>query len=197
MSKVIVNEEQCQLIAQRLMPLEIRPHHFQRPYLTFPSDRETKLRAWLYSTAICHQTHTLINKKRHLKGWDCFEYVYANLGKENSPMLDPRFLARLTVNQLIEKLKPLFSDDGNPEKCTLDRLEQRAQFIIDISKKINKEYGGKIENMLRKSDGLLFNNGTGLYELLEQFPCFADPLRKKSTIFIKWIIGCKEIWGGF
>ncbi|MBI2665257.1 hypothetical protein HYX12_01385 [Candidatus Woesearchaeota archaeon] len=186
--KVVINKEQCKLIAERLMPLELRPGHFKRPYLTFTSDNETKLRAWFYSTAICHQTHTLINRKRNLKGWDYLEYVFTNLGKEKSKLIDPTYLTTLQVGELIERLKPLFADDESPEHCTLDRLEQRAQFIIDISKKINEDYDGKIGNMLKKCNGFLFKDGTGLYELLKPFPSFDDPLRKKSTLFIQLII---------
>ncbi|MBU1132366.1 queuosine salvage family protein [Patescibacteria group bacterium] len=190
-NQTIVNEKQCRLIAEKLMPLELRQNHFQRLFLNFPADTETKLRAWLFATAICHQTHILINKKKNLVGWDFLEYVYSDLGKENSPLLDPHYLARLTAPELAEKLKPLFADDGNHENCTLDRLEERARFIIEISKQLNEKYEGKVENILQKSNGFLFNNGNGLYELLEQLPPFADPLRKKSTIFIKWIVDGK------
>lgn len=185
--KTILNKEQCKLIAKTIKPLQFRKQHLERPLLTFQADKETKLRTYLFLSAICHQTHSLINKKLNLKGWSFSEYVFTNLGKENSELLNPNFLAKLTTNQLIEKLKPLFSDDGNPNNCTLDKLDQRADFIIQISKKLNEQYNGKVENLIKKSDGFLINNGNGLYELLEKFEAFSDPLRKKSTLFAQLI----------
>ena len=184
MSQVVVNEEQCKLIAEKLAPLNFRKELLQREYLTFPADRETKLRVFLYSAAICHQTHTLINRRKNIKGWNCIEFTYAGLGKTNSNLIDPAYLATLSPVELAEQLKPIFSEDGNPENCTLDRLEERSQILINISKKLNQEYHGKIENLLEKTENKLINQHQGLYELLEKFPAFGDPLRKKSMVFI-------------
>ena len=186
--KVVVNEEICKLVAERLIPLCFRKEHFQRLFLNFPSDKETKLRAFLFPVAICHQTHILHSKKLNLWGWEYLEHVYTNLGKYYSQLIDPKYLANLSKEELIEKLKPLFSDDGNPENCTLDRLEERAEFIIEISKYLNENYDGKIENLLIKSNGHLFNKENGIYELMEHLPAFADSQRKKSTVFIKFVI---------
>ena len=189
--KVEVNKEQCEFIANKLKDLKFKPEIFQREYLTFPADKETKLRVFLFSAAICHQTHALINKKRNLKGWDYLEFVFAQLGKENSLLINPNYLAQQSPVELSEQLKPLFADDGNPENCTLDRLEQRAQFMIDISKLLNQKYAGKVENVLEASNGYLFNQGNGLYKLLAEFTAFADPLCKKSTIVIRFIVDAK------
>jgi hypothetical protein len=186
--KVIVNEEQCKLVAQRLIPLQFRKEHFKRQFLNFPSDKETKLRTFLFPVAICHQTHNLHSKKLNLWGWEYLEHIYTNLGQFYSQLIDPKYLANLSKEKLIEKIKPLFSDDGNPENCTLDRLEERAGFIIEISKYLNEHYDGKIMNLLLKSNGLLFDNGQGIYELMEHLPAFADSQRKKSTVFIKLVI---------
>ena len=183
--KVIVNNQQCELIAKRILPLRFRKDHFERPFLTFPSNKETKLRAFLFAAAICHQTHTLINKKKNLKGWSCLEDVFTLLGKENSQLLNPEFVANLSSAELSEKLKPLFADDGDPENCTLDRLEERSNFLIQISKVLLEKYAGKVENLLDLSDGFLLKNQNGLYDLLKDFEAYSDPLRKKSTVFIQ------------
>jgi hypothetical protein len=180
--KVIVNEEQCKLIAERLAPLQFRKEHFKRPFLTFQADKETKLRAFLYSVAICHQTHTLHSEKLNIWGWEYLEHVYTNLGQDNSKLLDPQYLANLSNEELVKELTELFSENNI---CTLDRLEERVEFIIEISKYLNEHYDGKVNNLLLKSNGLLLN---GLYELMEDIPSFADPQRKKSTVFIKFVI---------
>lgn len=181
--KVVINDKQCELIAKCIKPLEFRKSFFKRPFLSFPSDRETKLRAFLFVAAICHQTHTLISKKKNLKGWYCLEDVFATLGKTNPELLDVKFLAELSPEELSEKLKPLFSDDGNPENCTLDRLKERSHFIIQISKVLLEKYEGKMEKLLEKSSGLL-GGENGLYALLKDFEAFSDPLLKKSTVFM-------------
>lgn len=185
--KVVVNEKQCKLIAQRLAPLKFRKELLLREYLRFSADDETKLRVYLYSAAICHQTSTLINKKKNLKGWDYLESVFLQLGRERSDILNPSILALMPAEKLAEKLKPLFADDGNPENCTLDRLQQRADLLIDTAKKLNEKYEGKVKNLLKLSGGYLINNGKGLYELLPVFSAFADPLNKKSTVAVKFM----------
>ncbi|MFA6161012.1 MAG: queuosine salvage family protein [Patescibacteria group bacterium] len=183
--KVSVNNHQCELIATRLLPLQFRKAHFDRPFLTFQSDNETKLCAYLFSSAICHQTHALINRKKNLKGWGCLEDAYTSLGTDGSPLLKPEYIAALDAKQLSELLKPLFSEGGDLTYCTLDRLEERSNFIIEISKILNEKYGGRVENMIAKAEGYLLNNGNGIYELLEEFSAFVDPLKKKSTVFLQ------------
>lgn len=189
--KVIVNEFQCTQVGERIKPLQIRKNHFERPFLSFPADNETKLRAYLFSAAICHQTHTLVNKRKNLKGWSCLEDVYTSLGIANSSLLDPAFLASLSPEDLSVRLKPLFSDDGSPENCTLDRLVERSNFLIQASKLLNDKYSGRVENLLARSNDFLINKGTGLYELLGAFEAYVDPLRKKSTVFVQLITDAK------
>lgn len=181
-----VNISQCKKIGQVVKNLRLRSSFYEREFIAFKADKETKLRAYFYAVAICHQTHTLINKKDNLKGWEYLEQVYGQLARENSELLDPSYLAELTSQELSEKLKPLFADSGNPDHCTLDRLEERSRLLIDSGKVIKEKYDNKIFNLVAKSDGYLIKDGDGLYELLEQFEAYADPMRKKSTILIKF-----------
>jgi hypothetical protein len=120
-----------------------------------------------------------------VKGWEYLEYVYTKLGKENSRVLDPFYLTTLSAYDLVEQLTPLFADDG---ECTLDGVEERARFLIEIGKIITTSYGGKITNLIDTADGYLLHNGTGLYESLAQFSSFTDLLRKKSTLIATFMI---------
>lgn len=183
--KVIINSNQCALVAKCLRPLRFRPEHFKRPFLTFAADPETKLRVYLYISAICHQTHSLINKRQNLKGWNYLEDVFAQLGQDNSPLLKPEIIANFSSAELSCKLRPLFAEDGNPKNCTLDRLDKRSTLLIQTAKTLNAKYSGQVKNLLQTSNGFLKNNKTGLYYLLQDFTAFADPLRKKSTVFIQ------------
>ena len=94
----------------------------------------------------------------------------------------------MMINKLPKKLKPIFADDSNPDNCTLDRLEERSRFLIEIGRILKEKYDNKIINLLDLSNNLLINDGSGLYETLEQFEAYSDPLRKKSTILIKFLI---------
>ena len=186
--KAAINTKQCKHIGEIIHNLKFRPSFYQREFLTFNSDKETKLRAYFYSVAICHQTYTLINKRKNLKGWDYLEYIFLNLAKNNPNQLDPGHLSNLSTDELSNKLKHIFSEDGNPDNCTLDRLEERSRFLIELGKIIKENYDNKISNIIESSDNLLVNKGHGLYEILEQLESFSDPARKKSTFFIKLLL---------
>lgn len=185
MNQAKINKEQCENIGNIVKNYKFRPSFYERELITFEAEEEAKARAYLYAAAICHQTHTLINKKLNLKGWDYLSSVFANLAKDNSNLLNPEDLSSLTIKELSNKFEILFSDDGNPKNCTLDKLSGRSAFLIQTAKIIREKYNNKITNLLRLSNGFLFNKGKGLYELLEKFPAYSDKLRKKSTVFIK------------
>jgi len=185
MNQVRINKKQCKNIGNIVKNYKFRPSFYERELITFKADEETKARTYLYAVAVCHQTHTLINKKLNLKGWDYLSRVFITLAKDKSDLLNPENLSSLSNNELSNRLKLLFSDDGNPENCTLDRLSERADFLIQTAEIIKEEYSNRITNLLRLTDNFLFYKGKGLYELLEKFPVYSDKLRKKSTVFIK------------
>ncbi|MGD2200642.1 MAG: hypothetical protein PVJ38_03285 [Candidatus Bathyarchaeota archaeon] len=177
--------DKCVDIGRIVKALKFRPSFYNREFITFDTSDEIKMRVYLYSIAICHQTHSLVNKKKNLLGWDFIEFAYLNMVKEDSQLLDPSNLADLSVDEVSLKIRPFFSDDGTPENCTLDRLGERSAFLIDIGKKISDRYEGRVKNLVNSSGGYLLRDGEGLYEILEQFEAYKDPLRKKSGLFIK------------
>lgn len=192
-NKIKINNTRCKKIAQVVKTLKLRSGHYERKYLTLDVDPETKMRAHFFVAAICHQTHILKSKKLNLVGWNYLEQVFTELMKQNSELLDPNYLVKLSPNDLGNQLAVLFSDDGTLENSTLDRLEERAGFMIEISRVLVEKYQGRLENMVNQSKGYLFKEGSGLYELLEQFEPFKDPFRKKSTIFIMTISGANLV----
>lgn len=185
MPNVIINTKQCENIGKIIKKLKLRRSFFEREFIVYPADTETKLKMYIFPIAICHQTHTLINKKKNLKGWDCLEDAYLRIAKDGSDLLDINYLAEAPLDELIKKMKPYFSEDNTPENCTLDKIEERAEFLKEIAQTTKQNYGGRIENIIKKSDGYIVNNGNGLYELLEKFPAYSDPMKKKSTYLIK------------
>ncbi len=185
---IIVNKEQCKKVAKKIGSLNHRKNFFQREFITFNSDTETKLRTYFYATAICHQTYGLTNKEKNLDGWSWIEVIYTQLGKDNSKLIDPKYLASLRIEDLAEKIRSLFSEDGNPCNCLLKDVEGRSKILIESSKLIISRFDGKISNLISSSNGFLINKGTGIYEQLDNIPGFEDPLKKKATLFVGFLM---------
>ncbi len=177
---VRVGEEQCRKIGELLQKFSIRSSVYKREYFSFPADVETKLRVFLFSIAICHQTHTLIHRKLNLVGFNFLEKVFVDLAKTGSELLEPAFVAGQTVPSLCAKLAPQFSESN---QCTLDRLEERAELLIDMSQTLLSRYEGQISNLFAQSQGYL-GGKQGVYRLLSDFKAYADPLKKKSSLLI-------------
>ncbi|MBU1167512.1 hypothetical protein KKC60_03845 [Patescibacteria group bacterium] len=84
MEKVKLQKEQCKKIAEIISELTSNKSYLKRPYLCLHGDKEKKLRAYLLSVAICHQTQNLFSKKYQLAGWDYIEKVYNGKRKLDS-----------------------------------------------------------------------------------------------------------------
>ncbi len=186
--KVKLNIAQCEKVGKVMKGLKFRPAFCRRRLLTVKVDEETKLRVYFYSAAICHQLYDLVNKKKNLVRWDYLEDVFLNLAEENSELLNPDHLASLSVTELKEKIKPLFFEDGNSDSCALDRLDERCRFLIEIGKILKENYDSKVVNIVKLSDGYLIKNGHGVYEILDKFEAYSDPVKKKATLFIKFMV---------
>lgn len=184
-AQVIPNQEQCIKVARRVKEFKIRQSFYDREFLNFTSDEETKLRAYFYSVAICHQTHRLHSKKLKLWGWEYMEYMFVQLGKNNSPFLRHGIICSLSFNDLCNRLASLFADDGNPLNTTLDRIGERASFLAEADYILENQYKGSIKNLLISAKNFLLSDGKGIYEQLSVFKAFSDPLKKKSTFLVK------------
>jgi len=182
---VSVNIKQCKKVGKTLKELSIRPEFYKREFLSFEADRETKLRVYFLSAAICHQTYNLFNKEKNLWGWDFMEYAFLQMQKEKSALLNPGYLCIYKEADLTRQLQKSFSYDGNINNCTLDRLEERTEMLLEICFAVKEKFKRNISELIDSTDGLLFNNGTGLYETLSQFTAFSDPQKKKITFFLK------------
>lgn len=182
---VEVNKEQCKRIGKILGEVDIRPSFMDREFLNFDADRETKLRVYFISAAICQQTYNLVNKELNLFGWDYLEYGFLQMVRERNPMLHPGYLSICSNGDVKTNLQKTFSHDGNPENCTLDRLDERTSMLLEICDDLRKNHDGKVSNLMDNCHGKLLDNGNGLYEVLAKYSAFEDPLKKKITFFLK------------
>lgn len=188
MQAVKVNIEKCIEIGNELRGYELQPEFLTRPFLTNNLDQETRLRMLLFSVAICHQTHTLRNEKFNLSGWEYMEYVFLKMAKAGSDLLDPVYIVEMDEESLGKELRIQFSEYNLAENTSLDRIKERVNLYKATARFVVEKYHGRVSNLIRSSGNYLLNQGNGLYELLEEFEAFRDPLRKKSTFFIKLAI---------
>ena len=182
---VKVNREQCLKTGKVLKNLKIRPDFMEREFIKFEADRETKLRLYFMAVAICHQTHHLYHNKLNLWGWDYLEYGFLQMLRTGSAMFNPGYVCMSDRNEITGYLQKTFSPDGNPENCTLDRLTERTEMLIEICKGVKENNHSSISELIDGCGGRLVNNGKGLYEVLSRFTAFADPQKKKITFFLK------------
>lgn len=186
--QISINQAQINKVGNALKQVQLN-HGFQnREFLNFSADRETKLRVYFLSAAICHQTRTLHHPDLNLFGWEFMEYGFLQMLKKNLPILNPGYLSICSSNDTADMLKKTFSPDGNPNNCTLDRIEERVNMLLDICAIVKKEYKSSIANLIDASEGYLIRNGKGLYEQLPRFLGFSDPQKKKITFFLKLAI---------
>jgi len=185
MEQVRINTKQIQGITESLKNIKIKDSYRNREFITFNSKREKKIIAYLFCAAICHQTQSLLNSDKNLIGWNYLEYVFSNLAKSDSKLLDIEYINSKTRDELIAPFERLFPENDENPQCTLDKLPERIGLLKDIAQVLQEKYESQIEKLINKSEMRLFNNGKGLYELLNDFQAFQDPLKKKSTLFIK------------
>jgi hypothetical protein len=163
----------------------VRPEYYNREFIRFEADRETKLRIYFLSVAICHQTHQLHHPGLNLWGWDYIEYAFLQMFKKKHPIINPGYVSTCCDSDITKYLHEAFSPDGTIENSTLDRIDERSGMILEICRVVRTKYNRNIAEMIDGCEGKLLNNGNGLYEVLSQFTAFSDPLKKKITFFLK------------
>jgi len=188
MKKLVgVNPNQCHQIGKVLGGIHIRENFYQREYLTMDVDIETRLWMYFVSVGICHQTYVLHSKKLKLFGWDYLEHIFIKLARSNSALLNPAFISKSDDQLIIDRIRSAFTDDV-PDNCTLDRLEERTRLMKDLAAGIIRKYDGKLVDFISEKKIKLIDAQKGFYHRLGQFEAYADPLFKKSTLLVKFLV---------
>ena len=85
---------------------------------------------------------------------------------DGRPVLDGRYLERLTREELAEILR------GNIE---MPMLDEKLDALVDVGRTLAARYGGAFHAFVRACSPRLFDNGNGLVErLVAEFPRFND-----------------------
>ncbi len=182
---ISINTEISKKIGERVGKQTFNPSFYEREFIQIESP--LKMAMHFYAVGICHQTYILANPKINLYGWDFLEYGFVDILNHASHLLDAKSIAQLSISELIEEIKPYFAEDHQAEKCTLDRLEERARLWMDMAQGLLKYFDGKIENLFVKSDWKETQDAKSLYKKLRLFEAYSDPLQKKSGVFLKLI----------
>lgn len=182
---IAVNSEQSKKIGEIVKTLEFRSSFYERDFILVNSP--LKMAMHFYAVGICHQTYVLANPKLNLYGWDFMEYGFLDILRNAPYLFKTEELIKLSRQELIKEIKPFFAEDNNPEKCTLDTLEERADLWLDMAKGLQKHFNGKIENLFLENNWQETQDAEGLYKFLRLFEAYSDPLQKKSGVFLKLI----------
>jgi hypothetical protein len=185
MHPVFLDFEQCARTALTIGSLKFNPSFYKREFLTFDADRETKLRVYLFSAAICHQTFNLHHPELNLWGWDYMEYGMLKMVESGRALLNPGYVSMCKPDDMEEQLKRAFSTDENPNETTLDRMDERIRMLQQLCLSLHKDYDNRVTNLIDQAEGNVSRGGNGLYELLKSYEAFSDPYSKKITFFIK------------
>jgi hypothetical protein len=184
-NNTLVNRHLCEETGLLIKRMRLRKAFYQRPFLTVAAPLETKLRAYFYAAAICHQTYTLKNENLGLYGWDYLEFVFTRLMKERDEFLTPSAMLPANINEISLKLASFFAPDNLPKHTTFDRLEERVLFLINLDAFIDTHFDSQLVNLMKTANGKLLNNGNGFYETLPSTLAFSDPMKKKITFLLK------------
>lgn len=185
MDRIEINMQQLNKVAESISSIGISDEHANRPFIVFESTKELKTKAYLFCSAICHQTHSLRNESKNLIGWNYLEYVFEHLAKKNSPLLDIDYICESPSDKLEKEYAQEFPLSDSDTQSSLDKISERVELIKDIAQYIKKAGYESVLDMFNQSEGKLIGHDSGLYSQLSKMRAFKDPLRKKSTLFIK------------
>lgn len=173
-------------LAGHLSRLRIPPERFLPPLPLAAKDRTALANFWFYLVAICQHTVGLQGTiaGRRLRGWDYLEAA----ARRKFELFTAERLLSLTAREL----QAVFSDCGDPELSTLDRVEERLGQLHECARLLLSQYAGDVNEIYRRSKGRLIGPG-GIIEALSHFGPYSDPIRKKSFLFLE-MVSASGLW---
>ncbi|MCS6845823.1 MAG: queuosine salvage family protein [Caldilineales bacterium] len=174
---LIVNEAQCQAIAQRLRQQTIRADE----YLFVPATREEARREanyWTFVVAICQHTKSLAGTidGRWCRGWD---YLVRATRRVVDEVASAEAMAAINA----DRLRAILSDDFDPAHSTVDRVEERLRQLHEVAATLLEQYEGEAMNLYHQAGGRIAGPD-GIIARLRAIPAFQDPLNKKAQLLV-------------
>jgi len=180
-----VNARKCRELGLRLKPIRVLlDPNIRRAGTSDEKRREAEF--WFYVIAICQATRTLqgyINGM-WLRGGD---YLLAACRRRFDSDQD-FFTAKRMKSIREDGLKALLSDDGDPDRSTIDRVAERVGLLRDSARVLLKRFNGDMMRIYDLSEGCLIRrDGKGLLNLLKNFRAYSDPVEKKSFLLLLYL----------
>jgi hypothetical protein len=175
-----IDQEQCSRLAKRLDTVVVRPEEFVATAETEEAKgREANL--WFFLVAVCQATRTLQGHidGHWVRGWDYMVHA-ARKAMRAEP---DYFTASHLIHATEDTLRTIFSDEGIPQNSTLDRINERLAQWHDASRILLQRYAGDVMNLYHAA-GHRLRGQDGIMARLAEFQAYADPVEKKSFLFI-------------
>ncbi len=184
-TRVRVNPEKCRELGPRLKSIRVLPDPNIRRARTIDEERR-EAEFWFYVIAMCQATRTLKGyiHGKWLRGGD---YLLAACRRRFDS--DRSFFTASRMKSIREdELKALLSDDGNPDRSTIDRVAERVGLLRNCARALIKRFHGDVMMIYKESEGYLIRRrGKGLLNLLKKFRAYSDPVEKKSFLLLLYL----------
>lgn len=110
-------------------------------------------------------------------GWFGLVNCFKRAMKEGIPILDPKYLSNITL----EEARKIFRGKNNID---IPLLKERVENLREVGSILEKKFDGKIINLLKDSN---FDAIKIVKNIIENFPCFRDIsyIDNKEVVFLK------------
>lgn len=182
MSEVAIDKTQIVELSKCIEVIKFKEEYMNRSFLRFESSYEYKANAYMFASAVCHQTHNLKNVSSNLIGWNYIEYVFQKLAEEEHHFLDFEYIQRSEIEEIGTCLASFFPRSTERAESSLENVFERASLIKEIVLQLaNSGYKNAYDYLLEmKTSSVDF-----IYDNLSKIRAFSDPYRKKSTLLLK------------
>ena len=181
---ITIDDERCRRVAERLDRVEVRANEFA-VRVTTPEEGRREANLLFFLVGICQSTRTLQGTidGQWYRGWD-----YMVRAARRALAVDPEaFTAARLVGITTRELQAIFSDAGDPETSTLDRLEERVAQWHDAAYVLLAKYDGDVMMLYQAAERRLEGAG-GILARLAECHAYRDPVCKKSFLLTMFLV---------
>jgi len=177
-----VDYEHVRSLANTLSSLHLAPDFAEQLAPRIRASREATLRAFLWSSSVCHSTKGGLKgafKGVEFKGWDYLLRAFCAAAEDDEALVSPESVFSISGDQL---LKMLLRYSMNGEVLLTD-LDRRAEILRICASQLTEVFRGSVNTLLQRAHNKV-GGSSGAYRQLALLDAFRDPLMKKSSAFL-------------
>jgi len=181
---ITIDGDQCRRLARRLDRVTVRPDAFAVRAAT-PEERRREANLLFFLVGICQSTRTLQGtiEGEWYRGWDYMVRAARHALADDAEAFRADRLAGITTRAL----RAIFSDTGDPDASTLDRVEERVAQLHDAAHVLLAAYEGDVMALYRAAGQRLEGDG-GILARLAECHAYRDPVQKKSFLLTMFLV---------